>query len=308
MRAFLVGVLLALLPRACELLPRPPAAPSRGGVWVADRDGNALVRLGPALEVLARVEVAAPVRVEPLPDGGAWLASAPRGPGAAHRIVRISAAGRPRADLLVEGWRDFAPGLGEELFLLRRVGGGARLERRCGEVLIETGELPGPAVAMALGSGSLAFAFESGEILFLPRPGARGTGSAGAWHAVPGPVLGLAAAADGGWWVLDGGERLHRLDARLRTRATGATGLESPRLARGSGSGVWLFDRDQGSVARVDRLGRGWRSQGLPLAGVEAARRSGDGLLLAGGGAVLQLGPAGELRCGQGGLAFVADL
>lgn len=308
MRAFFLGIVLALLPRACASPPRALPVPGEGAFWVADRDGNALVRMGPALEVLARIEVAAPVRVEPLPDGGVWLASAPAGPRGTHRLLRLSADGELRAAFPVEGWVDLAPGLGDELFVLCDAPGGARLERRMGAQPIDQTDLPASATGLAPGSRTVAVRFESGQILFLPRSGTGGARAGGDWRWVPGPVLGLTAATDGGWWILDGEGCLRRLDARLRTRSIGGTGLRSPRLVRGGGPGVWVFDRERGSVARIDPSGAGWRSVGLPLAGIEAARRVGAGLLVGGGGAVLRLGPSGEVRWGQGGLAFVADL
>ena len=325
-----------LLGAACAVWFRPQLESSDGSVrlWVADRDGDRLVGLGPDLFVERVLPWPAPVALEPARSGQLWVAWSPRGdPAGRHRISRLDPErGRELASWEVGSLIDLAAMADGGVVWLERGAGGAA-GRPAG----------GPAGGLA---GGLDREPDRGPVLLgrVSGAGRRCSLAAppGATCLAPGP-RGLVLGTDAGrLWRFDGGWRAGRrvgaaaLDLGCKDgrwwalasagRGGGSIAVGAPRVPgeppvvvrlppSGPGGGGALALGTSAAWAAGGRTA--WslvgdepgRAVPLYLAGVEAAAVASNGeLLFALPGAVLRKSAAGAALPGQGGFEYLVDL
>lgn len=331
--AWFGGALLALVASGAELACSSSRARETRpiAVWVADRDGRALVGLDRELYPQRHLSLDEwPTAAVPAPDGGVWVALARAGPHAAHRLLRVFADGRrgpesppfeplasPRPVVAVpDGRGGVLVWSGQRTLELLRVDAHGRTERVGGPWPVPTSSVTtAPGAGSALGTLPVSMAGSAG-----PAGGwLVGDSAGGLWmlsqearllgHSPSrgSPVVEVAGRVGGGWWVLLEDGRLLGLGAALELEWERATGISGARLA--------LPDRDRAWVAGSGRslcvgstgtpLGRA-----PPLAGydLEAGCGWGAGALFAAQGALVHVDESGALAPGQGGFEYIAAL
>jgi hypothetical protein len=130
-----------------------------------------------------------------------------------------------------------------------------------------------------------------------------------AHHAqLGGTPRGVAPGPEGGWWWLDSGGELLLLQADLSVLWRRLVGERAACLA-GDGERVWVVPDDRSDAACWDVSGRRSGSFTMPLMGARAARLTkGGGVLIALPGALLELGPGGNLLRTQAGFDHLVSI
>lgn len=288
---------LALLLAAC-------GRGAAGGLWLADRGADELVALDGELCVRARVSVASPrlLRADP---GGLWVASADsRAAPEPTTLVRLGREGERGGATEFSALVALCTERSGAALVLERVDA---IESRLWRVTRELrrtllGTLPA-ASALALDDERIVVGCAGGELVRLgPQGGVLGLAEVafGVRALAPGPRAGEC-------WVL-GVEGTLALFARGPEPLWSVrTGLAARSLAPAPGAPrVWIAAGEQ-----VRRYGPGGALEfACELAGGpwSAAAASADGVLLLGIGAVLELGPRGDVLRTQGGFDALSAL
>lgn len=326
----LVGLGLGALLFLAARLPLA-GVPGAAALWVADRDGDAVVALdGDGLEV-RREPLRSPVALAPGGGGALWVASARDGWALGeHRLLHLAPGG---------GRTVAAAGLGPVLDLEPLPDGGALLvelvDGGANRVIAGGGSGAGPhGVPAGTGAGVTGprvLATLDGAGCAAARPVDDGGQVAievlvGDWaggltllrdgvvvdRRILGGELGDLAPGPGGtWFALDvAGRRLVLLDANLAVLWSVDHGLAATGLAVVPGAErVWLVDGTEPLARRYGPGGALELETGLLASdlGAAAGGPAGD-LWAAAPGAVLHLDAAGASLPGQGGFAYLTDL
>lgn len=284
-------------------------------VWVADRDGHAVVGLDADLFVSSTVAARFPVWLAPRP-GGFWAVTAEGGgPLGEHAVAAWDGQ-----------WRTLAVGLGPIVDVATGVDGAAwcvefglvgkpsRVLRVteagalevavhpdalavCGEVGAGAGGALEARALVADGAGRVTRYGPGGAVLDVVELG----GELVDVHAVGGRVFVLDAT---------GGGRLCVLDGTLALVAEVALGLQVSELGvTPDGQHVWVADTSEPLARRYDAAGVLEVQTLLPLSDVSGVLglANGGALLVAPGGA-LRVDAAGFVQPGQGGFSYATDV
>lgn len=278
--------------------------------WAADRDGGRVVGLSEDWLEVRDAPMDAPLRVVARRDGGAWVLDAPgRRPDGPHRLVSIDASGAERGAWELGRTVDLAGLDGRGAIVCHRDGDRTRVavhSPRGGPPL----ELEAHGVQAVAGRGGrLLLGFGDGRLRVHDL---RAGGGLRDERALPAEVLDVAPGPHAGWWVLTAldGTRVHLLDDQLADRWDCATGLAARALAPVPGRAqVWAVCTERRTARRFGAPGHvEIDARELPLRGLERAAAWDAGAVLSAPGALLVLGPEGQLRQTQGGFDFLTDI
>ena len=273
--------------------------------WVTDRAGGRIVALDGELFAQWVVTVPCPVDVDRAGDG-LWIVSVPGGgrhEGSVwNRLDARSGLGDART-------------MGEYAGLVGLPDGGAlgligpaptrewiHLDQN-GEVLRRE-DFPG-AVHFAQVRGQVLVANRVGEVWSFDLD--RGMGEA--QHAqLGGTSRGVAPGPEGGWWWLGSSGELLLLQADLSVRWRRWVG-ERAACLDGDDKRVWVIPDDRSAAMCWDASGRPEGSFAMPHMGAKAARLTeSGGVLIALPGALLELGPRGDLLRTQAGFDHLVSI
>jgi hypothetical protein len=286
------------------------AGPAR--FLVADRDASDVVALDPDLLVVRRIAVERPIEIEARADGGFWSISAPAsaalGP---HLLRRYSGAGTLVRELAIGVPFDLASLDGDAAITVELTSGATRdvgvYDASGSRVRVAGGER---AFCAAGRGGEIAVGGEDGSIEVWPIAPAGAPLAAralGGWIAdvAPGPRRGT-------WWVLDaaGAGRILLLDRGLATLWERPSTVRALHLAPVPATErVWLADATEPFAARFGAAGAlELGPLATPARGLDRALGlASGGAILVAPGALIRLGPQGQLLPGQGGFDFAVD-
>jgi hypothetical protein len=123
-----------------------------------------------------------------------------------------------------------------------------------------------------------------------------------------GTPRGVAPGPAGGWWWLDSSGELLLLQADLTVRWRRWVGERAACLAGDDGR-VWVVPDDRSDAVCWDASGRRGGTFTMPLMGTKAARLTErGGVLIALPGALLELGPGGNLLRAQAGFDHLVSI
>ena len=297
---------------ASEVDATPMAGPPH--LWVADRDGGALVAYDRELLEVRRIALELPVELAVRADRGLWVICAGEaGATGPHVLRRLDLDGKQACAVQLEAVLDLETLEGGDALVVElRPGGARRVLRIAADGAVTLVEASADAFCVAGRRGQVLVGGESGELRL------HGPGPMAPRQRAFGGVLGDLAPGpeEGTWWVLDcqGGPNAHRLallgpDLTSRWQVSAGIGAlhltEVPHAER-----VWLCDAT-GAFAR--RFGPGGVRElayvPLPLVGADRGSARADGsVVFAAPGALVHLDANGAPAAGQAGLDFAVDL
>lgn len=289
-----------------------PAGPPH--LWVADRDGGALIAFDRELLEVRRIPQERPVELAVRADRGLWVICAGEsGATGPHVLRRFEADGKLGVEVALEAVLDLETLEGGDALVVElRPGGGRRVLRVAEDGAVAVVETSTDAFSVAGRRGQVLVGGESGALRL------HGPGPADTRQRAFGGVLGDLAPGpeEGTWWVLDcqGGPNAHRLallGRDLSSRWQVSAGIGALHLAEVPfAERVWLCDAS-GAFAR--RFGPGGVRElawvPLSLVGADRGSARADGsVVFAAPGALLHLDASGAPAPAQGGLDFAVDL
>jgi hypothetical protein len=309
-----LGILAALLALGGRtLLARPLASGAASPsveLWVCDRDARRLVGLDPEGLVVREVPVPHPLRLAlASPEELVVLCAERPGAAAPRRLLRLDGRGALLASL------DPGPLAADALavdtrgraHVLRGGAAGSELwcwDRSGGFRPVRAG-IAGAGIAggrdLRAGPGGV---WVLGEHRAWPATG-------GEWPAGPGELLDLAFGSGVAW-------ELRRVEGRVRLRRLTDGGIDElplpgvPERVIAGGAGLAWCAGSRGRAWRVEPAPRGGARRGpvaveLPGRPLRGLVPSPWGVWVLLPGAVLRLGPRGELRFAQGGFESLVD-
>jgi len=294
-----VGASLALAASLLGSALRETLPPtSEPAWWAVDREADAAYVLDENLILARCVRVRRPVEVCATRDGGAWILA---GSGASRKgrsLLRLRADGS-RATAIALGSSAALSVLEDDDALV--VDDGCRLVR-CGQegearILLEGRDL---ACAAAHGSAVLVGS-RSGEIFRLRAGGLE-------CARLAAPILDLESVGPSVYVLFGDPPRIGRLLPDLSLRWETACEPGCTGIAAAEDGGAWIVDDGASRLRRLARDGSiGFERAGL--AGAAALAGAGDGsVVLALPGALLRIDARGKNRRGQGGFVFLSDV
>lgn len=314
MRAFGIGLGLALLglghhsptPITCALASLSGSKRDEPvHWWVTDRAGGRIVALDEELFAQWVVTVPCPVGVARAEDG-LWIVSVPGGGGHEGSVWNRLDARSGLGDSRTMGEYAGIVGLSDG-GALGLIGPAPTREwihlNRNGETLRRV-DFPG-AVHLAEIRGRVLVANGVGEVWSFGLDSEMSE----AQHAqLGGTSRGVAPGPGGGWWWLGSNGELLLLHADLSVRWRRWVG-ERAACLDGDEKRVWVVPNDRSAAMCWDASGRPEGSFAMPHMGAKAARLTeSGGVLIALPGALLELGPKGELLRTQAGFDHLVSI
>ena len=284
-----------------------PPGPGRTVCWVADRDGGRVVGMDRELFVTGEHAVPWPVELEAAAGGALWVARAAEAdPRGEHRILRIERDGARSRELVLGPVLDLsATPDGGALVVEDRPGAGGRVLRFARDTAL-LWSVPCAGARSAAGDERVLVGTAEGELVLLHG----GTGERRTSTRLEGEVADVGRAERAGWFALELGGRVLRLDPSLRVEWAASAGLDARHLAvEPGGRRAWLASFSQATARRFGARGALELEVELPLLGLDRVEAlEGGGAWIAAPGALFEVDGEGELRRSQGGFDFLVDV